>query len=302
MHSLREQPRIGADYLSAVTALLQRVRGAHPSKGLFEAADLQWWWRVPRSTDAVPQLFWFDESDRPEAAVIVTDWSDRIAFDPILLPDAQADLVNHVVGRGLAHADQHGFDTLTLEADPGEQALIDALTRHGFEIDGEGLVETWLVAEARSGVSSLADGYRLSSRADPDDRPHHMINPKRNHLDPEPRLRQTSLYRPDLDLVVHDAEGEVAAYGLFWFDPVTATGLVEPMRTEDAHQRRGLARHVLTAGVDRLARAGAGRIKICFEPDNPASKHLYLSAGFEPIRQTVVLTRRVGTGRAEGSA
>jgi len=37
--------------LEAVTALLQRVRSAHPTAGLYEAADLQWWWRTPRSTD-----------------------------------------------------------------------------------------------------------------------------------------------------------------------------------------------------------------------------------------------------------
>lgn len=291
MGSREEQHRVGLDYLESITALLQRVRRAHPTKGLFEAADLQWWWRVPRATDRVPQLFWFDAAGRPEAAVIVTEWSGRVAFDPFVLPDADADLAAHVVERGVAHADQLGFETLTLEADPGEQALISALTTHGFVIDGDGLVETWLVAGARPPVSPLAEGYRLSCRAETGDRPHHMINPKRNHLDPEPRLRQTSLYRPDLDLVVHDADGEVAAYGLFWFDPVTATGLVEPMRTEDQHQRRGLARHVLTAGIDRLAEAGAERIKVCFEPDNPASGHLYLSVGFEPIRQTVMLVR-----------
>jgi RimJ/RimL family protein N-acetyltransferase len=56
------------------------------------------------------------------------------------------------------------------------------------------------------------------------------------------------------------------------------------MRTEDDHQGRGLARHVLTAGIDRLARAGATRIKICFEPDNAASRRLYASVGFEPNR------------------
>ena len=61
------------------------------------------------------------------------------------------------------------------------------------------------------------------------------------------------------------------------------------MRTEADHQRRGLARHVLTTGIDRLTKAGATRIKICFEPDNPASSHLYLSVGFEPVRQTDVL-------------
>lgn len=67
---------------------------------------------------------------------------------------------------------------------------------------------------------------------------------------------------------------------------VTDTGLVEPMRTDDAHQRRGLARHILTTGIDLLARAGATRIKICHERDNPASEHLYLGVGFEPDRRT----------------
>ena len=63
------------------------------------------------------------------------------------------------------------------------------------------------------------------------------------------------------------------------------------MRTEDDHQRRGLARHILTTGVDLLAEAGAARIKICYEPNNPASRDLYLSAGFEPDRQTVIYSR-----------
>jgi ribosomal protein S18 acetylase RimI-like enzyme len=68
------------------------------------------------------------------------------------------------------------------------------------------------------------------------------------------------------------------------------------MRTEDDHQRLGLARHILTAGIDLLAEAGAEHIKICFEPDNPASRGLYLSIGFEPVRQTVVFSRRAGAG------
>ena len=61
------------------------------------------------------------------------------------------------------------------------------------------------------------------------------------------------------------------------------------MRTEDEHQQRGLARHVLTCGIDRLARAGATRIKVGFEPANAAAKHLYLSAGFEPHRENDIL-------------
>lgn len=291
----REQHLVGRDYLEAATALLQRVRSAHPTAGLYEAADLQWSWRTPRSTDSVPQLFWFDHLGRPDAAVIATDWGDRIALDPIVMPDATPDWIAHVMERGLAHAGECGFDAIGLEVDRADDVLRDLLVGHGFAIEKGGFVEAWLEAKARPDTSELHEDYRLSSRVDTMQRPHHMVNAERNHPDVESRLRQTSLYRPDLDLVVHDGHDRVAAYGLFWFDPQTGTGLVEPMRTEDDHQRRGLARHVLTAGIDLLAEAGAARIKICFDPDNSAARGLYLSVGFEPDRQTVVLSRPGGT-------
>lgn len=286
-----EGERVGLDALATLTDLLQRSRAAHPTTGLFEAADFQWWWRVERATDAVPQLFWFDGDGRPEAAVILTAWTDRVALDPIVLPGASREMVEYVTDRGLVHAAEHGFPSVGLEVADDDQVLLDILDERGFTVGDVGVVESWLDADARPPVSSLHDGYRLTTRADSLGRPHHMISERRGHPDPEPRLRQTSLYRADLDLVVFDASDAVAAYGLFWIDPVTATGLVEPMRTEDEHQRRGLARHVLTAGVDLLARAGARRIKICFEPDNPGSSTLYVDAGFRPVKQTHLVTR-----------
>jgi RimJ/RimL family protein N-acetyltransferase len=292
MRPLREEHRVGLRYLEDVTALLQRIRSAHPTAGLFEAADLQWWWRTPRSTDSLPQLFWFDHLGRPEAAVIATDWGDRVALDPIVMPDAAPDWIGHVLERGLDHISRSGFEAIGLEVDSADFVLREVLVGHGFATEEGGVVETWLDADARPAISPLHVEYRLSNRLDTMRRPHHMISPKRNHPDLEPRLRQTSLYRPDLDLVIHDSRDAVAAYGLFWYDPETATGLVEPMRTEDDHQRRGLARHILTTGIDLLAAAGAERIKICYEPGNPASRDLYLSAGFQPDRQTVVFSRR----------
>jgi GNAT superfamily N-acetyltransferase len=281
--------------LDTVTLLLQRIRSAHPTAGLYEAADLQWWWRNPRPTDTLPQLFWFDHLGRPEAAVIATAWSDRIALDPMVMPDATPDWVAHVMAAGLAHASESGFESVGLEIDRADDVLREVLVGHGFEMGEDALVETWLAAGARPAISPLHEGYRLSNRLETRRLPHHMINPERNHADPEPRLLQTSLYRPDLDLVVHDGRDTVAAYGLFWYDPATATGLVEPMRTEDDHQRRGLARHILTTGIDLLADAGAARIKICYEPDNPSSKGLYLSVGFEPDRQTVFVSGPTST-------
>jgi GNAT superfamily N-acetyltransferase len=208
------------------------------------------------------------------------------------MPDAPPEWVVAVTERGLAHAREARLGAVDVEIDRADAALREVLVDHGYDSEADGVVETWLAADARPPIASLHDDYRLSNRLGTIGRPHHMI--RRNGRDVEKRLRQTSLYRPDLDLVVLDRRDRVAAYGLFWFDPHTATGLVEPMRTEDDHQRRGLARHLLTTGIDLLAEAGARRIKICFEPDNPTSRGLYLSVGFEPVKHTAVLSRRTG--------
>ncbi|MFN8620990.1 MAG: GNAT family N-acetyltransferase [Chloroflexota bacterium] len=278
----------GLEALDAVTALLRRNRLTHPTAGLWEAADLQWWHARPRSTDMHPQPFWFEADGRPVAAMIATDWGEVLGLDPILLPDAPADLVAEVVAAGVAGVPAQPAP-ITMEIDRADLVLQAELRRHGFAEDGDGLVEAWRRAADRPPVSPLTAGYRLVSRQEAAGRPHPMA--RRGGPGLEARLRETSLYRADLDLAILDDRDEVATYALFWFDPVTATGLVEPMRTEDAHQRRGLARHVLTAGVERLAAAGATRIKICFEPDNPGASRLYLDVGFTPVRQTARFAR-----------
>ncbi len=121
----------------------------------------------------------------------------------------------------------------------------------------------------------------------------------------EERLRQCSLYDPTLDLAVEDADGRIAGYALSWFDHATFVGLLEPMRVADEYQRRGLARMLLTNGLDRLAREGVLRLKVGFDTD--AARNLYLGAGFvqrsigrllirpaqhETVRAVTLLVRR----------
>lgn len=290
MPELKEQQLVGLASLEGATSLLQRIRIDSPTAGLWEAADRQWSWRNERSTDDVPQLFWFDDAGKPRAAVISTDTPHGFTFDPIVMPDASPAWLAHVVSRGLEHAAGCGIDAVDVEVDRADDVMREILASRGFAITEEGVVETWIAAEAIPEVSALSEGYRLSSRAENLQRQHHMTSSERDHPDPEGRLRQTSLYRPDLDLVVYDSDDAVAAYGLFWHDPASATGLVEPMRTEDNHQRRGLARHVLTAGLQRLVDAGLERVKICYEPSNPAASHLYLDVGFVPHRRTDIFS------------
>src|SRR6478609_5111013 len=183
---MREEQRVGLDALIAATALLQRVRRAHPTAGLYEAADLQWWWRTPRVTDDLAQLFWFDDAGRPGAAAIAIDWAGRVALVPVVMPDASPEQVARLVEHGLGHLRASGLDVVDVDTDRADTVTRDVLAGHGFTLEGDEIVETWLTADARPPVSPLADGYRLGTRVDTAPRPHHFVG--RSGPDVEARL------------------------------------------------------------------------------------------------------------------
>lgn len=106
------------------------------------------------------------------------------------------------------------------------------------------------------------------------------------------RLDRCPLYDPALDLAVETADRRVAGYSLYWFDPTTKVGLVEPVRVEDEFQRQGLARAMLSAGIDRLVTRGAQRVKISYETDAAAA--LYQGVGFR--RTSTATWYRVSSG------
>ena len=137
-------------------------------------------------------------------------------------------------------------------------------------------------------AAGLPDGYALVARPDQDG-PHPMV--KRNGAEVEARLRECSLYDPGLDLALLTGTGEVAGYAMFWADPRTRVGLVEPMRIEEAHSGRGLAGTLLRAGLDGLAARGCDRFKVSHDIGNPAAERAYAGAGFR-IQQRVEVCRR----------
>ena len=299
MNGLREELESGLDYLRAITALHQRVRTAHPTAGLYEAAELQWYWTIERSTDDFGQLFWIDETDQPVAAMVVIDFSDGASLlygAPVaivsLMPGSSPGFVEHVIRRGLGHLARAGLTEIEVEVDRADDVQRRVFDELGFTVKEDALIECWLDIAQRPAVSPLHGGYRLASRADLADRPHHMAGARRPNMDE--RLEQIWVYRPDLDLVALDADDVVAAQAILWFDPVTLTGSVEPVRTYDGHQRRGLSRHLLTSGIERLAALGARRVAIGYEPDNPASGPFYESLGFEAHRRTDVMVGPTG--------
>jgi len=256
------------------TALLQRMRLASATGGIWEAADIQWWSRHERATDAYEQLFWLDAADEPVAAVTVTDWADSLQCDVFTLPgNREAELAAWQAA--LRRVSELSAVPVEIPVRDDDTTARRVLAAAGLEPGGERFVSSWLAAADRPPVTALAPGLQLRSRAEIQDLPHHLA--RRNGQDVAARLAMCSLYRPDLDLVVQTPGGEVAGYGLFWADPVTRVGLVEPMRTEEPYQRRGIARHVLTAGLNRLAVLGCDQLKVSNDIE------LYLGAGFRPL-------------------
>ncbi len=272
---IREERVAGLDALGAATRLLHRARLADAETGIWEADDLQWWWRTPRPSDTIEQSFWFDD-EGPVAAAIFTDWGRCWGFDPLVLPDASPHQRSAVWSRGLDLIDARQLPCVEVLARDDDTDTRLRLTTAGFVATGERSGTTWMQPGARPAVPALPDGFRLVDRAHAEDRPHPMR--PRNGNDVEGRLRQCSLYDPELDVGIVAPNGDSAGYALFWNDTVTGVGLLEPMRVEDAYQRRGLARALLAVGLDRLAARGATRLKVGYATD--AARDLYVGAGF----------------------
>jgi ribosomal protein S18 acetylase RimI-like enzyme len=271
--AIRELRASGPEYLALATELLQRVRLADPEAGLWEAADLQWWWRKPRPSDPMDQLFWVD-AEGPVAAVVFTDWERAWGCDPLLVPGFPLDVV---WARAVELMDDLELETVETLVRDDDVELLELIARAGFTSDDERSGVTWLDADDRPDMAALPAGFQLVDRAGETTGPHPMVGRNGEHV--EARLRECSLYDPKLDLAVVTADGDVAGYSLFWFDPVTEVGLVEPMRVEDAYQRRGLARAMLTVGLERLAQRGARRLKVGYATE--AARRLYVGAGFQ---------------------
>ena len=273
--SVREVRAAGLEALMLATELMQRARRADPLAGLWEAADVQWWWRKPRRSDEVEKLFWIDD-DGPVAGVLLTSWTDDAwQCDPVVVPRASGPEPGVVWRRAMEHAAKHCAKGFQVPVGDDDRTFQELAKRSGLTA-GEQDSTAWMDAAGRPAVQAPAEGFVLTDRTRRRDAPHPMRD--RNGDSVAQRLDQCPLYDPALDLAVETADGRAGGYSLYWFDPTTRVGLVEPVRVEDDFQRRGLARAMLSAGIDRLVTRGAERVKISYQTDAAAA--LYHGVGF----------------------
>jgi len=202
--------------------------------------------------------------------------------DPAALRGAVDEGVDRAARLGVSH-----LETLVRDDDEESRSV---LSDRGFAPSDDRGAVTWLAAERRPTPPALPVDFELVDRGIVADQPHPMIG--RSGPDVAARLREVSLYDPELDLAVRHVSGDISGYALFWFDPVTRVGLVEPMRVEEPWQRRGLGRALLLHGLERLANLGATRLKVGYATE--PGRALYTGVGFEVEATNTSWVRNLG--------
>lgn len=285
---MRSHLVVGLERLAAVTTALQRIRCDDLRAGIWEAADVQWWWRRPRRSDEVATPVWVDAAGEPTAAALLTEWPEAWTLDLLRPPGPGLDL-DELAAPALTALERIGAAVVEATIRAGDVELAAWYEAHGFTA-AETSSSGWLAASDRPPIVAPPAGYAIVDRVvrGAEVAPEHPLV-ARNGAGVEARLRQTSLYDPRLDLAVLAPDGAVAGYALFWSDPVTRIGLVEPVGVEDEHSGRGIAYAMISEGLDRLAGAGATTLRIGWESERAGE--LYTRLGFTDVAQDVTYRR-----------
>lgn len=109
------------------------------------------------------------------------------------------------------------------------------------------------------------------------------------------RTLQHPAYQPDLDLVIEDPAGQLAAFCIGWFAQNgidgQPSGQIEPMGVRADLRGQGLGRAILNETVRRLYAKGADHVVVETDNYRNAAFALYEAAGFQ-VRETVLVFRK----------
>ena len=177
---------------------------------------------------------------------------------------------------------------------------IETVERHGFAHDPGA---SWIRWNARA-LTDIDDpivpgGYRLATMAEYDDfasrsaAHRSAFAPSRFTDEVYEAVRREAPWRDELDCVVVDPEGGVAAYALAWLDEPNHVGELEPVGVRRDQERRGLGRAVCLHALHRLRAQGAETALVGSRGDGEyqGPTALYESIGFRRLWRDLPYSR-----------
>jgi len=99
------------------------------------------------------------------------------------------------------------------------------------------------------------------------------------------KVMQTEGYDAERELVVVAPGGRFAAFLIIWFDPISRSGLFEPVGCHSEFRRRGLTKTLMYAGIARMKEAGMVSANVGCQSEIACK--FYASVGFETYFETV---------------
>jgi mycothiol synthase len=246
-------------------------------------AAIEWWYTVTHPDPLGDHLrLWFDDGrpvawtwhEPPELECQV--WTGDVGMD--------ATAYRAIIDAVDAEA---GAKELAAFAADDDVVVIDALRERGFDPAGRVLTQ-WQIRVGDGDIEPppIPAGYRIRGLHGPDEFAvrvdlHRAAFPKsRLTAEKYERLLTVPHYRLDDDLVAEAPDGMLAAFAITWYDPVGRVGELEPVGTHPDHQRRGLSRGIVTAGVRRLFDRGALVVQVYSDASEAPAEALYAAAGF----------------------
>jgi len=94
-------------------------------------------------------------------------------------------------------------------------------------------------------------------------------------------VMRTPGFHIDRELAVVAPDERFAAFVIIWLDPISRTGLFEPVGCHRDFQRRGLASALMYEGMRRMRAAGMETAIVRYNADNIGGVPLYRSVGFQ---------------------
>lgn len=94
------------------------------------------------------------------------------------------------------------------------------------------------------------------------------------------QVMRSPAFEIDRELIVAAPDGRFAAFLIYWLDPITKSGLFEPVGCHADFQRRGLTKALMYEGMRRMRAEGAQTAMVKYFIDNPAAEATYTSVGF----------------------